>query len=444
MTTTGLNEDKRTSNMALWGILIFGFALRAAYVLSVRVLPWSDMALWDEYRLSILHGLPYPVGWTPLYPALLALLTKLFGESYLIFNMANAFFSALTCLYIYLCAKEVFGRKTAYISLLISAVYIDMIWYCGVMLAETFTIFLLTVLVYNIIKNGSPIVSGIIFGLTCLTKGSFLICLPALLFWIHYKYKPEGWFKKAALFSVFAFLVILPWSIRNVTGIKTTLFLKTTILIEPTWAETIFAGHNPYATGGPDFYFLKHEYSKFYTDPSLSPVERNRIFLKKALEFALANPLREFQLTLLKISKHLTFATSFVLYRADYPARKVMYVLSLLENMVIFPLCILGFVFSFRDKNAIGFAAIITVFIGLFVTLFCAEVRKRMPFVPYMLILASYGATLLPGIIAGIKKRETGEMRGRLMIAAVLSSLLFLNFFYQVATRYRDVLQRFY
>ncbi|MBU2574020.1 MAG: glycosyltransferase family 39 protein [Elusimicrobia bacterium] len=439
-----INKKDETSRLALWGILIFGFALRAAYVLSVKILPWSDMAHWDEARLSILHGLPYTAGWTPLYPALLALLTKLFGESYVILNMANAFFSALTCLYIYLCAKEVFGRKTACISLLISAVYIDMIWYCGVMLAETFGIFLLTVLVYNIIKNRSPIVNGIIFGLTCMTKGSFIICLPGFLFWIYYKHKAEGWLKKAALFSVFTFLVLLPWCARNFTSHKTSVFLKTTVLIEPTWAETIFTGHNPYATGGPDFYFLDHEYGKFYTDPSLTPVEKNRIFLTRSLEFALGNPLRELQLTLLKISKHLTFATSFVFYRVDYPARKMMFALSLLENMVIFPLCILGLVFSFRDKNAIGFAAIITVFIGLFVTLFCAETRKRMVFVPSMLILASYGATLLPGIIAGIKKRETEKIRGRLMTAGVLSCLLFLNFFYQIATRYRDVLQRFH
>ncbi len=437
MIPTKLSKEEEISPLAVWGILLFGFAIRAAYVLSVKVLPWSDMAQWDQARLSIVHGLPYTAGWTPLYPIILALITKLFGESYVLLNMANALFSTLTCFYIYLCAKEVFGKKTAYIALIMSAVYVDLIWYCSVMLAETLGIFILTIIVYRVIKNRNFALSGVVLGLACMTKGLFIIALPAFLFWIYYKYKEERWLKKAALFSVFTFLTIMPWSIRN------SLVQKAPSLLEPTWADTIFIGHNPYATGGADYYFLDHDYGKFYVDSTISPAEKGRICVQKAVKFISENPLKELQLTLLKISKHLTFATSFALYRADYPIRKTMFVLSLLENMVIFPLCVLGLVFSFRDKNAVGFAAIIAVFVGIFVTLFCAEGRKRIPFIPSLLILASYGASLLPGIIAEIKKGETGKIRGRLMTASVLSGLLFLNFIYQVTTRAQDVLQRF-
>ncbi len=66
-----------------------------------------------------------------------------------------------------------------------------------------------------------------------------------------------------------------------------------------------------------------------------------------------------------------------------------------------------------------------------------------MPFLPLLLILAAYGAAILPGIIEKAGKGGTGEVRRKLFVSAVLSGLLFLNFIFQVSTRYRDVLQRF-
>jgi hypothetical protein len=171
--------------------------------------------------------------------------------------------------------------------------------------------------------------------------------------------------------------------------------------------------------------------------------ERDRICLKKSVEFALHNPWREVQLTVMKISKHLSFTTSFVMYRFDYPARKTLFALSFLQNMLIFPLCALGIAFSYRNKNAAGLASIIAVFVFIFVTLFSAEVRKRMPFVPFMLILSAYGATLLPGIIEKLRAGQTAEIRGRLMAAGAAGLLLTLNSFYRVITRFSDVVGRF-
>lgn len=431
------DTGKGLSRSAFWGLLLSGFALRAVYVFNVKVLPWSDMAMWDQTRLALVNGLPYPAGWTPLYPIVLALVTKLFGENYVLFNMVNVVFSSLTCFFIYLCAKECFGRKAGHISLLLSAVYVDMIWYCGVMMAETFGMLLFTMAVYLLIKNKHAALSGFFMGLTCLVKAVFIVGFPAFLFWIYYKHKEEGWLKKAAIFSLFTFLTILPWSIRGAR------LKDNPAVLEPTWADTIFVGHNPYATGGADFYFNQYEYGRFYVDDSLTSAEKSRICLRKALVFIRENPWREVQLTLLKISKHLSFVSSFSFYSGDYPARKTMFVLALLENMFIFPLCALGIAFSFRDKNAVGPIGIIAVFVGVFVTLFCAEGRKRMPFIPSVLILASYGASLLPGIIEAVKRGEAGKIRGRLSSAAVCACLLFLNLLYQVATRYQDVMHRF-
>ena len=69
--------------------LLAAFAIRAAYAWFTDVPPGNDAADWDLARLSILHGRPYTAPWTPLYPAVLALFSKIFGESYFLLNCVS-------------------------------------------------------------------------------------------------------------------------------------------------------------------------------------------------------------------------------------------------------------------------------------------------------------------------------------------------------------------
>lgn len=417
--------------------LLAAFAVRAVYAWFTNVPPGNDAADWDLARLSILHGRPYTVPWTPLYPALLALASKIFGESYFLLNCVNALLVSLSCLFTYLAAKEVFGEKTALLSLALSALYADTVWYSSVMLAENLAIMMAALLAWRFIKDGSPAANGFLFGLACLTKGLFLALLPGFLLWIWLRRKGGAWLREAAVFTAVLLLTLLPWSLRNFK------VYKAPVLLEPHWASAVFVGHNPYATGGCDYFFVDHDYGKFYTDPSLTIIEKNRLFLKKSIEFTLANPLAEIRLTLLRASKHLTFATSFVSYREPYPARKFMFGLSLLQHMLLFPLCVIGMVFSFRDRGAFGFSMMVAILAGAFITIFSANTRMRIPLVPAMLVLAAHGALLLPGLAEKLKRGEAAGIKGELAAAASAILFLFGNFIYQAATRYGDVAGRF-
>lgn len=417
--------------------LLAAFGIRAAYAWFTNVPPGNDAAEWDLARLSILHDRPYTVPWTPLYPALLALFSKLFGESYFLLNCVNALLVSLSCLFTYLAAKEVFGGKTALLALAVSAFYVDTVWYSSVMLAENLGLMMAALLTWRFIKDGSPAANGFLFGLTCLTKGLFLALLPGLLFWIWLRRKSGAWLKEAAVFTAVLLLTLLPWTLRNIK------VYKAPVLLEPHWASAVFVGHNPYATGGCDYFFVDHDYGKFYSDPSLTIVEKNRLFLKKSIEFMRENPLAEVKLTLLRASKHLTFATSFVSYREPYPARKFMFGLSLLQHMLLFPLCAVGMAFSFRDRGAFGFSMVVAVLAGVFITIFSANTRMRLPLVPAMITLAAHGALLLPDLAARLKNGDTAGIRGALGSAAAAILFLFGNFIYQAATRFGDVAGRF-
>ena len=120
-----------------------------------------------------------------------------------------------------------------------------------------------------------------------------------------------------------------------------------------------------------------------------------------------------------------------------------MFGLSLLQHMLLFPLCVVGMVFSFRDRGAFGFSMIVAVLAGVFITIFSANTRMRLPLVPAMLALAAHGAMLLPGLIARVRAGDTAGIRGKLAAAASAAALLFANFIYQVLSRYGDVAGRF-
>ncbi len=97
-----LDFAEKKERLALWGTLALAFALRAAYaVAATRIAPWSDMLQWDTARQAIAYGLPYSASWHPVYPAALALVTKVFGENYTAFYAVNAAFSAAACALLY-------------------------------------------------------------------------------------------------------------------------------------------------------------------------------------------------------------------------------------------------------------------------------------------------------------------------------------------------------
>lgn len=418
-------------------LLLVAFILRAVYAWACDIPPWNDMAGWDQARLEILQGKPYTLYWTPLYPVLLAAFSLLSGGSYFALNLFNSLLTTAACLFTYLAARDIFGAKTGILALLLAALYVDSIWYSSLLLSENLAIMMVALLTWRFAKEGPSLTNGFLLGLTCLTKGLFLALTPGFIAWAWIRDPQGAWGKRSAAFSGILFLTLLPWSIRN------TLVYKAPVLLEPHWASAMFAGHNPYATGGYDYTYLNYDYGKFELDPKLSIIEKNRIYLRKSLEFIHDNPLKEVKLTLLRASKHLTFATSFVAYREPYPVRKLMFGLSLLQHMLLFPLCVIGMVFSFRDRGAFGFSMIVAILAGAFITLFSANTRMRIPLVPAMLALAAHGALLLPGLAARLKQGDTADIKGRLAAAAAAIFFLFGNFIYQVASRYSDVAGRF-
>lgn len=430
----GENKEKKIVLL----LLAAGLLIRVLYAwAATSVPPWNDMATHDMGRLEILNSGTYSFSYPPLYALFLSAVSTIFGRAYLALYAAQAVVSTATCYLIHLIAGRTFGKTAGVIALAVSCFYVDTVWFTGVLMAETLGIFMLALVVYLLLAEKPPALSGIAFGLTCLTKGVYLISLPALLLWLFLRSERKSAVKAVLTFTAFMFLVISPWTIRNY-GVY-----KSFVLITPDEGGSLFLGHNPYAKGGADFEFMSTEYGSFNLDPSLSMKQKTDIAQKLAKEFIRNNPGREVQLFFLKLSKYWSLRTHFDMNNGPYPLRTPFFFLSILTHMLLFPAMILGAFFSWKDKKALVSHFVIGINTCIFITIFFATGRMRFQLVPFIIILGSYGLSLAPGIVAGLKGPEAAALRKRLTAPAVITLLLYANFIYQMLEKHAVIAARF-
>lgn len=155
----------------------------------------------------------------PLYPALIALVLKLFPNSYPKgIWIAQSILNGITCVFIYLIANRCWGKSIAILSGICCALYPPFFWYTPRMWNEGLITLLLTVLIYFtiIIIDGCTILKvviiGIIIGLLCLIKATFLplIFVIPIAFYIFY-----GNINYAIIILLLSILTIVPWTARN-------------------------------------------------------------------------------------------------------------------------------------------------------------------------------------------------------------------------------------
>ena len=265
----------------------------------------------------------------------------------------------------------------------------------------------------------------------------YLISLPAILLWLFIRSEKKTAVRAVLTFTACAFLAIAPWTARNYR------VHKGFVLITAHEGGSLFLGHNPYAKGGADFDYLDTPYGSFDRDPALSLKQRAVIAQRLAREFIRENPGREAQLFFLKLSKYWSFRTHFDMNNGPYPLKKTFFFLSILTHMALFPALILGAFFSWKDKRALVAHFVIAANTLVFITLFFATGRMRYQLAPFIIILGSYGLSLLPGIAAGLKGPEAAALRKKLAVPAALTLLLYANFIWQTLEKHAAVAARF-
>jgi 4-amino-4-deoxy-L-arabinose transferase-like glycosyltransferase len=198
-----------------------------------------------------------PTAWEPpLYPFLIAGVFKLFGiythASAVVLLGLNSFFSALTCIPIFLIAKRCFGEKLAVWTAWLWAVMPPVMYWCTRWVWETSLAALLLALIFwltlDLEEQGGLrpwLEFGLLWGIAGLTNTSLLAFLPASGLWAWYRRWKRGKPSLAgvALASLIFVVCIAPWIARNSHTFGRLMFLRSNFGAE------LRIGNGPWADG---------------------------------------------------------------------------------------------------------------------------------------------------------------------------------------------------
>lgn len=231
-------------------ILGFAFVLRLWYVLVLpgqgKDLLHSDMATYDYTAWQFVQGLPVVGepglnGYHPLsastyyqvgYTYFLAVIYALFGHVPAAARLAQAVVGTLTVGLVYQLGSSCFDRRVGALASLLTAAYLPLVYYAGLLLTETWFIFLQVLALWLWVEAWGPrarprsvfdaalaFLAGLMAGLACLTRTIFVLgvvaialgawCFPPL------PMTRAGRSLRLGAFLLGAALMIAPITIRN-------------------------------------------------------------------------------------------------------------------------------------------------------------------------------------------------------------------------------------
>lgn len=144
---------------------------------------------------------------------------QLFGENALSVRLPSAIFGIASIYFIFLIAKKIFDKKTAYLAATISSVNVYLVWVSRLGLQEAMVIFLILASIYFFLKGLEDdrflLLFGIFLGLSWMTKYTTFILLPLSIVFLAFLRRDILMKKKFWLGIIIAITIFLPVIIYN-------------------------------------------------------------------------------------------------------------------------------------------------------------------------------------------------------------------------------------
>lgn len=296
---------------------VLALTLRVAWVLWVDRSGFvlNDTFLYHTNAQSIAAGQGFrpPWGgvsaqWPPGYSLVLAAVYAICGVRPIAGELFNALAGAVGVVLLTVLVERVVNRRTAVVAGIAFAVMPGPIMWTDVLVSETlFTSMFIGLFVMLAYAKPTPIwlVSfGVMIGLGANVRGEAMVwgLLPIVLFWTIST--PRELVRRVGLIALVAIATMVPWAVRNAVVMDA--FVPTATNA----SHTLWAGHNPTATGGqvyppPGF---DDQFSQISPNREL---ESSKALRNDAIEFMFSNPVRELELIPLKLV-HLNRGDSYI------------------------------------------------------------------------------------------------------------------------------------
>ena len=413
--------DERNVLLSIFGIALI---VRLLYVIIFPTVILCDAKAYDTMAIGLIEGMGYGGGtssyWPPGQPFVLAAVYAVFGYNPQMACIFQALISSLTCIVIYHIGKTTFNRKIGMISGFIAAIYPTFIIFCGDLRSETLFIFLSSLSVLYLLKIHedpsvkSILIAGVSFGMAMLVRPAIMGLIPLLLIWMSFssKDRKKNLMKFMAVCAILM-AVISPWMMRNYT------VHHGFVLVSTNGGVNLWLGNNADATGMACNY-LKNE-TMLWTIWNMTDdeIKRDKLFYKKGFEFIRENPIKVLWLDLKKFAYFWGFPFHFFgNYLNDLfinPIPKWLFIvlapLTILPYMILLPLAIFGITFHQTwDKNTYLLMLLISYYTVIH-SIILAETRYHLQVVPYLIIFAAYGISLMNKVRSEIRLEDPKTKR---------------------------------
>ena len=370
------------------------FRLIGLFFVDIHSLEYGDMT-YQTIVENLLDGNGYIMGKRlayrpPLFPLIHAGISAVFGrDNILALRFFFILIGSVTCIGIYLIARDIFELKLAILTGLWLAISPQHIWYSIHILSECpytlFLVFFLYFLLKAVHKNKLILscVAGILLGLSLLTRSILAGFLPFIFLWVLIVYKKKlTALKHFALLLIFALLIISPWVIRNY------MVLDTFIPFSTDGAEALIYANNPGVLHSETGFCGKcpAEVAK-----GLGEIERQRAYYNFGLNFIKNNP-DEFLRNAMDRFIQLWRPFPNVKFPQVKPIYAIVYFLSYLPVLI---LLFIGMPLSLRQLRYTGLMYLLVIYCTGVHMVLPACIRYREPLMPLLILFAVFGITQL-------------------------------------------------
>ncbi len=392
--------------------------MRIGYALSferLNVQPQWDARIYCEGARNILAGKGYSFDgerptsfWPPLYPAFLAGVFGLLGDSYAAARIVQICLDVITVALVGLLASKIFNRRVGLAACAIAAVYPYFIHRSTVLMSEALAVPLLVALalvLYQMkidFRRRHVVAAGILGALLMLCRSQFQLLVLLLPLWgllSFRRWRPA----LARTLPAVAIMLLLagPYLVRNA------IIQGRFIGVSTQGGMTFYGAHNDVTLKEPEFdgFWINTE--------RLGEVGH----LPGGMTDA-ENSDRQFRLGLAAIRRNADRMPMHLLYKLRnfwfihthyFVTGGVKTVIPQLFYMLLLPFFFVGLFASFRGPLKPVFFYLIFVVMTLTVLVFYGNARMRAPIEPMIIILAAGGLVMAAGALWGEQKRKASR-----------------------------------
>lgn len=430
-------------------ILILGFILRLVYVFDTISSPFylnlfSDSKIYFDWAKQIAtsgNWLGDSVFFmSPGYPYFLSAIFIFLGPSILAIRIIQVLISTITIFFIYLSAKNLFGRNSGYFAAGLTSIFSLFIFYSGTILGETVQIFLISYLCVLLSKNKIEgktkhwFKVGLTLSVAALFRANILIfAIVILVFMIFKSLRKEIEIKtvRTIMLSFFAGLII---PLVIVTS-RNYFVGGDFVAISSNGGINFFIGNNESSPGvyltpkGFDLYkdMSGEKFAEKITGRNLNSAEVSNYWFSRGRDYIFSHPADALILFGKKIllffdddENPQSSTTDINFFRENY---SILLKLPFPGFLFILLLAAIGVYFSWKNKKPVQFLILLLLSLILSTAIFFVIGRFRLVAVPILIIFAGFGISELINII---KAKRFLELTKPIIILLLIIAVQFI------------------